>query len=45
MLTMHIAMVNIIVWFKTILLETLNEYYEHVLEENIEHLEKFATFE
>ena len=41
-LTMHIAVINIIVWFKSILIETSNEFYEHLLEENLEIIHAFV---
>lgn len=33
---MHLAVINIIVWYKSILIETTNEYYEHLLDQNLE---------
>ena len=40
-LTIHLAVNNILVWYKSILFETLSEYYLHILDENIEHMEKY----
>lgn len=35
------AVNNLVIWVKTILIETLNEFYEHVLEENLELIEEY----
>lgn len=32
---MHIAVNNILVWYNSILIETLSEYYLHVLDDNL----------
>lgn len=44
--TMHLAVNNILVWYKSILIETLSEYYLHILDENLQTLNKFnSSFE
>ena len=40
-LTIHVAVNNLVIWVKTILIETLHEFYEHVLEEHLELIEEF----
>jgi hypothetical protein len=40
---MHIAITNLIVWVKFIMAETLKEYYEYVLEENLELLNDYSN--
>ncbi len=38
---MHIAVINIIVWFKSILIETSNEFYHHLLDDHLEIIHAF----
>ena len=32
---MHLAMTNLIVWFRYILIESIDEYYENILHEEL----------
>ncbi len=36
------AVNNILVWYKSILVETISEYYLHILDENIKYIEKYG---
>lgn len=42
-LTIHVAVNNILVWYNNILNETLSEYYLHVLKVNFEKLNEQAS--
>ena len=45
---MHLSVNNLIIWFKNILIETQSEYFEHILETNLEeiefHMQKYTFF-
>nr|QDF21448.1 histone-lysine N-methyltransferase 2D [Brachionus koreanus] len=45
--SMHLAMTNLIVWFRYILIETIDEYYENILHEAFEgslHRKSFDSY-